>query len=108
MKILIVDDEEAARYGMSRALRNYTIAEAASVDEARRRVSAEKPDLIILDINLPGMSGLEYLKELSTQGDGTAGHDDHRPWLRKEQQSRRSKAELMTILPNRSRSMIFG
>ena len=67
MKILIVDDEEAARYGMSRALRNYTIAEAASVDEARRRVAAEKPDLIILDINLPGTSGLEYLKELSSQ-----------------------------------------
>ena len=35
-KILIVDDEEAARYGMARALKNYDVAEAGSVDEARR------------------------------------------------------------------------
>src|SRR5438132_10049409 len=64
-KILIVDDEEAARYGMRRALQNYSMTEAGSVDEARQAVSSARPDLILLDINLPGTSGLEYLRELA-------------------------------------------
>lgn len=68
-KILIVDDEEAARYGMSRALRTYHVSEAGSIEEARHRVAASRPDLILLDVNLPGMSGLDYLIELSSQPD---------------------------------------
>src|SRR5689334_2555039 len=69
-KILIVDDEEAARYGMARALKSYTVAEAGSVDEARKAIAASRPDLMLLDINLPGISGLDYLRELN-QSDGT-------------------------------------
>ena len=64
-KILIVDDEEAARYGMARALKSYSVAEAGSVDDARKAIASARPDLMILDINLPGMSGLDYLRELS-------------------------------------------
>jgi DNA-binding NtrC family response regulator len=64
-KILIVDDEEAARYGMARALKNYSVAEAGSVDDARKVIALSRPDLMILDINLPGLSGLDYLRELS-------------------------------------------
>jgi DNA-binding NtrC family response regulator len=71
-KILIVDDEEAARYGMARALKNYSVAEAGSVDEARKAIAAARPDLLLLDINLPGTSGLDYLREL-------AGHADAPP-----------------------------
>jgi DNA-binding NtrC family response regulator len=68
-KILIVDDEEAARYGMRRALKNYAVTEAASVAEARRAVAAARPDLLLLDINLPGESGLDYLRELAQSAD---------------------------------------
>jgi DNA-binding NtrC family response regulator len=68
-KILIVDDEEAARYGISRALKSYSVAEAASVDEARRAIAASRPDLILLDINLPGASGLDYLREIAATED---------------------------------------
>jgi DNA-binding NtrC family response regulator len=68
-KILIIDDEEAARYGMARALKNYSVAEAASVDEARKSIAASRPDLILLDINLPGASGLDYLRELAATDD---------------------------------------
>ena len=68
-KILIIDDEEAARYGMSRALRAYSVSEAGSVEEARLRVAGSRPDLILLDVNLPGASGLDYLNELSAQRD---------------------------------------
>jgi DNA-binding NtrC family response regulator len=65
-RVLIVDDEEAARYGMRRALarEGYEIAEAGSADEARRQIGAAAPDLVLLDVNLPGQSGLEYLPEL--------------------------------------------
>src|SRR6185369_17180960 len=66
----IVDDEEASRYGMNRALKNhYSVTEAASVEAARQIVSKSRPDLILLDNNLPGASGLEYLQELATVED---------------------------------------
>jgi len=68
-KILIVDDEEAARYGMRRALKNYGVSEAGSVDEARQQLAATRPALMLLDINLPGTSGLDYLRELAAQTD---------------------------------------
>src|SRR5262249_21473659 len=68
-KILIVDDEEAARYGMRRALKNYDVTEAASVAEARHQLAAARPALMLLDINLPGTSGLDYLRELATYAD---------------------------------------
>ena len=68
-KILIVDDEEAARYGMARALKNYSVSEAGSVAEARKAIAANRPDLMLLDINLPGISGLDYLRELNATDD---------------------------------------
>ncbi|MCC6743489.1 MAG: sigma-54-dependent Fis family transcriptional regulator [Acidobacteria bacterium] len=66
-RVLIVDDEEAARYGIRRALsrEGYALDEAGSTYEARRRVAAVVPDVILLDVNLPGESGLEYLSELA-------------------------------------------
>jgi len=69
--VLIVDDEEAARYGMRRALERegYVLDEAGSADEARRKVAVARPDLVLLDVNLPGESGLEYLRELSALAD---------------------------------------
>jgi DNA-binding NtrC family response regulator len=69
LKILVVDDEEAARYGMVRALKNYSLIEAASVEEARLEVAHTRPALILLDINLPGADGLSYLRELASTKD---------------------------------------
>lgn len=65
-QLLIVDDEEAARYGMRRALASFghEIAEAESVEAARLRIEERRPDLLLLDVNLPGTSGLEFLGEL--------------------------------------------
>ncbi|MDX2034530.1 MAG: sigma-54 dependent transcriptional regulator [Blastocatellia bacterium] len=63
--VLIVDDEEAARYGMMRALKAYSVVEASSVEQARFFIGKARPDLVLLDNNLPGMSGLEYLHELA-------------------------------------------
>ena len=69
LRLLIVDDEEAARYGMRRALGgfSYDIAEAGSVDAARLVIAEHRPDLLILDVNLPGMSGMDFLRELQSK-----------------------------------------
>ena len=67
--ILIVDDEPAARYGLRRALESkYRIAEADSAEAARGAVETEKPDLVLLDVVLPGLDGVSFLKSLRDAG----------------------------------------
>src|SRR5580692_5072285 len=62
--ILIVDDEPAARYGLRRALEaKYRVAEAE-----RSALDTERPDLVLLDVVLPGQSGLEFLRRMREQG----------------------------------------
>ena len=63
---MIVDDEEAARYGMRRALTTlgYNITEAGSAEAARALLKQNEADLLLLDVNLPGLSGLDFLREL--------------------------------------------
>src|SRR5918911_2140981 len=69
-RVLVVDDEEAARYGIRRALGgDYEIEEAGSVEEARTRMNEHEPDLMLLDVNLPGVSGLDFLHELAQTPD---------------------------------------
>src|SRR4030081_3499511 len=67
--ILIVDDEPAARYGLRRALEaKYRIAEADSAEAAREALPREQPDLVLLDVVLPGQDGLSFLKWMREQG----------------------------------------
>jgi len=63
--ILVVDDTESNRYAVSRILRqaNFTVQEAATGQEALRRAAAN-PDLIVLDVRLPDMSGYEVCQRL--------------------------------------------
>ena len=63
--ILIVDDTEASRYAVSRILRKarFAVHEAATGEDALR-LAAEKPDLVILDVNLPDMSGYEVCRRI--------------------------------------------
>lgn len=69
LRLLIVDDEEAARYGMRRALSGfgYEIEEAETVEAAREHMKRKPSDLLLLDVNLPGTSGLEFLRELKDE-----------------------------------------
>src|SRR6266700_4183251 len=70
--ILIVDDEPAARYGLRRALEaKYRIAEADSAEAAREALPRERPDLVLLDVVLPGQDGLSFLKWMREQGSDT-------------------------------------
>jgi len=69
--ILIVDDEPSARYGLRRALEaRYRIVEADSAEAARGVLAAERPDLVLLDVVLPGMDGLSFLKWMRDEGHG--------------------------------------
>ncbi|HEY8414017.1 MAG TPA: response regulator, partial [Pyrinomonadaceae bacterium] len=73
LRLMIVDDEEAARYGMRRALTTlgYNITEANSAEAARALLKQNEADLLLLDVNLPGLSGLDFLRELkSANGNG--------------------------------------
>lgn len=67
--ILIVDDEPAARYGLRRALEGkYRVAEAESAEAAREALNTERPDLVLLDVVLPGQNGLDFLRRMREQG----------------------------------------
>ena len=69
MKILIVDDSNFMRTILRNIIHgsNYgdaEILEAANGEEAVAKYNAEKPDLILLDIIMPGKDGLTVLKEI--------------------------------------------
>ena len=67
-KTLIVDDERLAREEMKNVLKDFVeievIGEAQNGEEALRLIDELNPDLIFLDINMPGMNGFELLKSL--------------------------------------------
>jgi DNA-binding NtrC family response regulator len=66
--ILIVDDDTTARYGMKRVLEeSYKVLEAENAVAARRVMAAENPELLLLDIEMPGESGLDLLRELKAK-----------------------------------------
>ena len=64
--ILIVDDYAGARYLRSRILSDggYEVLEAATAEEALRLIAATRPSLIVLDVNLPDLSGMEVCRRL--------------------------------------------
>lgn len=65
-KILIVDDEAAIRQmvGLALSQANYQCLEAADTQQAQEKILSDKPDVILLDWMLPGLSGLEYARLL--------------------------------------------
>jgi DNA-binding NtrC family response regulator len=66
--ILIVDDDNTARYGIRRALEGrYHVLEAEGISAARRVMAQEDPHLLLLDIEMPEESGLDFLRELKAQ-----------------------------------------
>jgi diguanylate cyclase (GGDEF)-like protein len=71
VKVLIVDDsEDALRLARQRlASENVDIACARTGQEGLELVRAEKPDLVLLDVNMPGMSGFDVCREIKSDGD---------------------------------------
>ena len=69
--ILVVDDEAQIRRVMRTTLsaQGYTVLEAKSGEEALATLRDERPNLILLDINMPGMSGLDAAREIRRTSD---------------------------------------
>lgn len=65
-KILVVEDHDDSREILTVQLKmlGYQTLEAASGTEALRRAQAEAPDLILMDLGLPDMSGIEVARRL--------------------------------------------
>ena len=67
MKVLIVDDHPIVHAGLRRLIAAETdaeIAEAATANEALARFTEDRPDLVIMDLNLPGSGGLEMIRRM--------------------------------------------
>ena len=68
MRALIIDDERLARQELKKLLKKHQeieiIGEAANADEGIQLIQEKKPDLIFLDIHMPGKTGFEMLAEL--------------------------------------------
>ncbi|QOG02453.1 LytTR family DNA-binding domain-containing protein [Flavobacterium sp. MDT1-60] len=68
IKVIIVDDERLSREELKRALLVYKdfvlIGEAENADDAKDLIEANKPDLILLDIQMPEKSGFDLLESL--------------------------------------------
>ena len=68
MRVLIIDDERLARKELKSLLQEFTeidiIGEAVNADDALEKIKETDPDLIFLDIQMPGKTGFEMLEEL--------------------------------------------
>jgi two-component system, NarL family, nitrate/nitrite response regulator NarL len=69
MRVLLIDDHSLVRKGLEALLQSRGIEIAASVssgDEGIRKAQELKPDIILLDVKMPGMSGLDTLKSIQS------------------------------------------
>lgn len=71
LKIVLVDDHEIVRLGLKTLLQSHTmyevVAEASNAKEAIDKALEYKPDVVVMDIRLPGKSGIEATREIVDQ-----------------------------------------
>ncbi|HEX8990700.1 MAG TPA: response regulator transcription factor [Anaerolineales bacterium] len=74
-RIVLVDDHEVVRLGLKSLLERHpqfeVVGEAGSAREAVEQVAALKPEVVLMDIRLPGTSGIEACEEIVTRFPGT-------------------------------------
>ncbi len=70
-RILLVDDHEVVRLGLQSLLEQHpnfeVVAEAATAREAVEKTRTHKPDVVVMDIRLPGGSGIDACQEITSQ-----------------------------------------
>ena len=70
-RILLVDDHEVVRLGLKSLLERHpqfeVVGEAASAREALEQVESNHPDVVVMDIRLPGTSGIEACEEITSR-----------------------------------------
>ena len=66
--ILIIDDEKTIRWSLSEALKEsgYQVSDAGSAENGVELFKQKSADLVLLDLKLPGISGIEVLKEIKS------------------------------------------
>jgi twitching motility two-component system response regulator PilH len=66
-KILVVDDSKTELHHLSEVLgkRGYTVRTAENGEEAMRRLAEEKPDLILMDVVMPGQNGFQLTRSIT-------------------------------------------
>ena len=65
--VLIVDDDKSIRYSLKRMMEgSYAILTAQNGEEALEQVRREPPDLVVMDIKMPGRNGIDVLKEIKS------------------------------------------
>ncbi|MEP6673314.1 MAG: response regulator transcription factor [Chthoniobacter sp.] len=73
-RILLVEDHQIVRQGLVQLINQEAdmevCGEAGDASQALAQIPRDKPDLVILDISLPGMNGLEFLKHLKVERPG--------------------------------------
>lgn len=69
IKLLIVDDNAATRYALRRRMErhDYVVLEAGTGAEGLELIAAQAPDALILDVNLPDMSGFDIVRQLRSE-----------------------------------------
>jgi len=71
IKVLIVDDHAVVRLGLNTLLSDekdiIIVGEAANADQAMTQIELNKPDVVILDIQIPGKNGIEVCKDIVSQ-----------------------------------------
>ncbi|MFP5364823.1 MAG: response regulator transcription factor, partial [Thermoleophilia bacterium] len=75
LRVMVVDDHELFRNGLRRLLSAEegleVVADARRGDEAVRKAAELRPDVIVMDVHMPGMSGIEATREVLAASPGT-------------------------------------
>ena len=79
--LLVVDDEPSILHFFRRAFAEpeVTLLTASSAAEGLEAVARDRPDVVVLDINLPDASGLEAFRRIHADRPEDPGHLHHRP-----------------------------
>jgi twitching motility two-component system response regulator PilH len=66
-KILVVDDSKTELFALSDLLgkRGYAVRTAENGDDAMRKLSEDKPDLILMDVVMPGLNGFQLTRSIT-------------------------------------------
>lgn len=71
IRILLADDHEVVRLGLKALLQQHTtmevVAEASNGEEAVQKALSTRPDVVVMDIRMPGMSGVDACREIVAQ-----------------------------------------
>lgn len=75
-RILLVDDHPITRYGLTQLINRepdlLVCGDAESAAQALAAIKSARPDLVLVDITMPGRSGLEFIKDMQAQHPGVA------------------------------------